>query len=257
MGALVASTGADSSAALADACTRCLEQHGGDHWRIGRVAAAGGRRFANRALARTRGQRAGVPRGELRPQPPGRLAPAKTAPAGPTTSGDGVAARLAAARRAASLADARLAHGPASALELEERPLHGERARSPPTDARASSSSRKTRSFAATRASSGYELWKAAIDRGHQILIRVGANVTLLRKLGYNVRERGGIVYCWPSAAARKSQPPLVLRLIRFRLGRTQACVVTSVLGASSTRRAAGRCGCTGLRWGVELQFAP
>ena len=78
----------------------------------------------------------------------------------------------------------------------------------------------------------GYEVWKAAIDRGHQILIRVCANVRLLRKLGYYAHERGGIVYCWPSAAARRRQPPLVLRLIRFRLGRTQACIVTSVLSA-------------------------
>jgi Transposase DDE domain len=100
----------------------------------------------------------------------------------------------------------------------------------------------------------GYELWKAAIDRGHQILIRVGANVTLLRKLGYYARERGGIVYCWPSAAARRNQPPLVLRLIRFRLGRAEACVVTSVL---ATRQLSDKQALRfyRLRWGVELQF--
>lgn len=100
----------------------------------------------------------------------------------------------------------------------------------------------------------GYELWKAAIDRGHQILIRVGANVTLLRKLGYHARERDGIVYCWPSAAARRNQPPLTLRLIRFRLGRSQACVITSVLSASrlSDKQALRL---YRLRWGVELQF--
>jgi hypothetical protein len=100
----------------------------------------------------------------------------------------------------------------------------------------------------------GYELWKAAIDRGHQILIRVGANVTLLRKLGYHARERDGIVYCWPSAAARNNEPPLVLRLIRFRLGRAQACVVTSVL---ETRRLSDKQALRlyRLRWGVELQF--
>jgi Transposase DDE domain len=100
----------------------------------------------------------------------------------------------------------------------------------------------------------GYDLWKAAIDRGHQILIRVGANVTLLRKLGYYARERGGIVYCWPSAAARQRQPPLTLRLIRFRLGRVQACVVTSVLQEHRlSQRQALRL--YRLRWGVELQF--
>jgi hypothetical protein len=100
----------------------------------------------------------------------------------------------------------------------------------------------------------GYELWKAVIDRGHHILIRVGANVTLLRKLGYYTREHGDIVYCWPSAAARKRQPPLVLRLIRFRLGRTEACVVTSILESHrlSEKQAVQL---YRLRWGVELQF--
>jgi hypothetical protein len=100
----------------------------------------------------------------------------------------------------------------------------------------------------------GYDLWKAAIDRGHQILIRVGANVTLLSKLGYYARERNGIVYCWPSAQARRNRPPLVLRLIRFRLGRAEACVVTSVLDARRlSEKQALRL--YRLRWGVELQF--
>jgi hypothetical protein len=100
----------------------------------------------------------------------------------------------------------------------------------------------------------GYDLWKAVIDEGHQILIRVGANVTLLRKLGYYARERGGIVYCWPSKVARQRQPPLVLRLIRFRLGRNQACVVTSILDQRRlSDKQAERL--YRLRWGVELQF--
>jgi hypothetical protein len=100
----------------------------------------------------------------------------------------------------------------------------------------------------------GYELWKTAIDCGHQILIRVGANVTLLRKLGYHARERDGLVYCWPSVAARRNQPPLVLRLIRFRLGQSEACVVTSVLERNrlSDKQALRL---YRLRWGVELQF--
>jgi hypothetical protein len=98
----------------------------------------------------------------------------------------------------------------------------------------------------------GYDLWKAAIDRGHQILIRVGANVTLLRKLGYYARQRDGIVYCWPSAQARKNQRPLTLRLIRFRLGRAEACVVTSVLDARRlSEKQALRL--YRLRWGVEV----
>jgi hypothetical protein len=100
----------------------------------------------------------------------------------------------------------------------------------------------------------GYDFWKAIHDQGHHFLIRVGANVRLLRKLGYYARERNGIVYCWPQEAARKKQPPLVLRLLRFQSDRQSVCLVTNVLGdkqlseqqASELYR---------LRWGVELQF--
>ena len=38
----------------------------------------------------------------------------------------------------------------------------------------------------------GYETWKAILDSGRHLLIRVGANVRLLRKLGY-VEEKAGL----------------------------------------------------------------
>jgi Transposase DDE domain len=99
----------------------------------------------------------------------------------------------------------------------------------------------------------GYELWKAISDAGHSFLIRVGANVTLLRKLGY-VRERAGIVYCWPDAAARQRQPPLVLRHLQLRVGRRLMHLVTNVLNEKAlTDMEAVRL--YQLRWGIELQF--
>jgi DDE family transposase len=99
----------------------------------------------------------------------------------------------------------------------------------------------------------GYELWKAMSDAGHAFLIRVGANVTLLRNLGY-VRERAGIVYCWPNSAARKGQPPLVLRHLQLRVGRCVMHLVTNVLDDKAlTDAQAARL--YQLRWGVELQF--
>ncbi len=55
----------------------------------------------------------------------------------------------------------------------------------------------------------GVALWKLIADQGHHFLMRVGSNVTLLRKLGY-CRESHAIVYCWPNKAARSKQPPLV-----------------------------------------------
>lgn len=54
----------------------------------------------------------------------------------------------------------------------------------------------------------GYEYWKALLDAGHDFVIRVGANVKLLKNLGY-ARLHNDLVYLWPDAAAAKGQPPL------------------------------------------------
>jgi hypothetical protein len=107
--------------------------------------------------------------------------------------------------------------------------------------------------FCADAGFTGYELWKAIIDAGHSILIRVGANVNLLRKLGY-VKEHAGIVYCWPDQAAKKKQPPIVLRLLHLQVGRCMMYLVTNVLDEKilSIKDAIRL---YQLRWGVELQF--
>ena len=99
----------------------------------------------------------------------------------------------------------------------------------------------------------GYDLWKTISDAGHAFLIRVGANVTLLRKLGY-VREHAGMVYCWPHAAARQGQPPLVLRHLQLRVGRRVMHLVTNVLDDQALSDAAA-VRLYQLRWGIELQF--
>jgi hypothetical protein len=107
--------------------------------------------------------------------------------------------------------------------------------------------------FCADAGFTGYDFWSAIRQRGHHLLIRVGKNVRLLRKLGY-VRERAGIVYFWPDHAAHKKQPPLVFRLLRFQVGKCDMHLVTSVLSKDDLtdkqalelyRR----------RWGIELQF--
>lgn len=100
----------------------------------------------------------------------------------------------------------------------------------------------------------GYDLWKTIGDAGHSFLVRVGANVTLLRRLGYYVRERAGIVYCWPNAAARRGQPPLVLRHLQLRVGKCPMHLLTNVLDEKAlTNDEAVRL--YQLRWGIELQF--
>jgi hypothetical protein len=107
--------------------------------------------------------------------------------------------------------------------------------------------------FCADAGFTGYDLWKAMMDAGHSFLIRVGSNVKLLRKLGY-AREHRGIVYFWPDKAARKQQPPLVLRLLHLQVGRRPMWLVTNVLDEQQlSNEAAIRL--YQLRWGVELQF--
>lgn len=74
----------------------------------------------------------------------------------------------------------------------------------------------------------GYDYWRTLADGDRQFVIRVGSNVRLLKKLGY-AKERNGIVYLWPERAARKQQPPLVLRLVVVKTGRYPVYLVTSV----------------------------
>ena len=99
----------------------------------------------------------------------------------------------------------------------------------------------------------GYDLWRTLADRGHHFLIRVGGNVRLLKRLGGR-RVHGDFVYCWPNAAARKQQPPVRLRLLRFQSGRGTVFAVTNVLSAdelSDTQAVQ----LYRARWGVEVQF--
>jgi hypothetical protein len=101
----------------------------------------------------------------------------------------------------------------------------------------------------------GYEFWRAIHDRDHKFLVRVGANVRLLKKLGWYAREREGIVYSWPDSAMKKRQPPLVLRLLQLRDARNRSIyLVTNVLNKSllSDSQASQ---IFRQRWGIEVQF--
>lgn len=100
----------------------------------------------------------------------------------------------------------------------------------------------------------GYEFWKTIHDKNHHFLVRVGANVRLLKKLGWHVREREGIVYCWTDEAVKKKRPPLTLRLLHFKDSRGDVYLVTNVLNKKklSERRAAE---IYTQRWGIEVQF--
>jgi hypothetical protein len=98
----------------------------------------------------------------------------------------------------------------------------------------------------------GYEYARALLDSGRQLLLRVGSNVRLLRKLGWT-KESDSIVYLWPQHAQRAA-PPVVLRLVVGHNGKHPIYLVTSVL---SSRRLPDRqvLDIYGRRWGVELFF--
>jgi hypothetical protein len=99
----------------------------------------------------------------------------------------------------------------------------------------------------------GYDFWKTVLGAGHHLLVRIGRNVKLLKRLGY-AKERNGLVYLWPDQAAKKRLPPLVLRLVVAATGRHPVYLVTSVLHATglTDRQVAG---VYRRRWGIEVYY--
>jgi len=78
----------------------------------------------------------------------------------------------------------------------------------------------------------GYDLLTGLVRAGQEFVIRAGANVRLLRELGYYAREYDGLVYLWPQA--HRDRPPLVLRCLHVKEGSKRMCLLTSVLAASA-----------------------
>lgn len=99
----------------------------------------------------------------------------------------------------------------------------------------------------------GYEYSKAVIAAGHNILIRVGSNVTLIKKLGYAV-EREGTVYVWPNKAARRHEAPITLRLVVCNNGKHPVYLLTSVLSPHELSDL-NVIDAYKRRWGIELFY--
>jgi len=99
----------------------------------------------------------------------------------------------------------------------------------------------------------GYELWSSLVEPGHSFLIRVGANVRLLKNLG-RFRFGDGIVCLWPKDAMQRGTPPLLLRLVEAKGERGSMFLVTNVLSESALSTPMLK-RLYPLRWGVELQF--
>lgn len=99
----------------------------------------------------------------------------------------------------------------------------------------------------------GYDFWKTIDTAGHRFLCRVGSNCNFLKKLG-RIRERQGIVYCWPKEKQDRKLPPLVMRLLRFHDGRGEVYLVTNELSTSRLSDSLAS-EIYRNRWGIEVQF--
>jgi hypothetical protein len=99
----------------------------------------------------------------------------------------------------------------------------------------------------------GYQFWRSVMEAGHHFVIRAGANVRLLKKLGY-AREYDQTIYLWPDAAAKKKWPPLVLRAVWVHDGKQPMCLVTDMMSKArlSDRQIVE---IYKARWGVEVFF--
>jgi len=98
----------------------------------------------------------------------------------------------------------------------------------------------------------GYDFWQTLLTAGHHFVIRVGANVRLVRQLGWT-REHAQSVSVWPDQAARKRQPPLVLRLVVVHDGKQPVYLVTNLPKSRLSDRQVATI--YGARWGVEVFF--
>lgn len=104
----------------------------------------------------------------------------------------------------------------------------------------------------------GFELFKEMARTHLSFLIRVGASVTLLTHLGFEVERQGDIVWLWPGT--QRKQAPLPLRLIRLKVktkwsrDRQAMYLLTNVFDHERLPdEVAGKF--YQMRWGVELFY--
>ena len=101
----------------------------------------------------------------------------------------------------------------------------------------------------------GYPLWSSILAvSGRHFLIRIGANVKLLSEQADIKKQGGGIVLCWPKGRMDSGDPPLRLRLVRVKVGKTKMWMLTSVLDRKTlNKKQIVRF--YKMRWGIEVEF--
>ena len=97
----------------------------------------------------------------------------------------------------------------------------------------------------------GYVLLRAMLLLGHDFIVRVGSNVTLLR-LDWEYERHGSIVYLWPLNHRKRS--PLKLRLVVIKAKRKSVYLLTSVLGGAMLKDEEVAM-LYRLRWGIEVMY--
>ena len=74
----------------------------------------------------------------------------------------------------------------------------------------------------------GYDLWESMRTADVDMVMRVGGNIHLIEGLEPIAGGRKDLVSYWPNEARRANHPPRLLRLVKTRLGKTEAYLVTS-----------------------------
>jgi len=100
----------------------------------------------------------------------------------------------------------------------------------------------------------GYPLWKSIMEKRSDFIIRGGANVSLLSEHARIERLPDGIVLCWPKDRVAAGDPPLKLRLVQVKVGKTKMWILTSVLDRQKlTKKQIVRY--YKMRWGIEIEY--
>jgi len=100
----------------------------------------------------------------------------------------------------------------------------------------------------------GYPLWQRILASGHNFMVRVGANVHLLSQSAAWRRAGDGMVLCWPANQMNSGAPPLQLRLVRVKIGKTVMWILVSILDSKrlSIKKIIKY---YQMRWGIEIEF--
>jgi hypothetical protein len=100
----------------------------------------------------------------------------------------------------------------------------------------------------------GYPLWSLILAQGGDFLVRVGGNVKLLSEHADVKKLGGGIVLCWPKGKMDSGEPPLRLRLVQVKVGKTKMWMLTSVLDRKKLNHKQ-IIRFYQMRWGIEVEF--